>query len=260
MYQAQFYRGDYLERQQSANRDGCVAYVEHHFNSSASASASYTLVITGANASQTSRNWGRWYAQAIAREFGVAVGGDQGIAVGGFDGRGDFNLRFTNMPAILLEPLFANNSQHADWIRSDDGQARLARVLVDSIQRFFPAGGTIGLSVGHKYKTSAPNDRGAALAGGGTEADYAEKVLIRAKAMLEEISAPEEEREIRVVAGDHVLWRQRIDTDANVSWDAVRGVLRIDQEAALAAPGARRARHATSGEKLARKVAKQRKR
>jgi hypothetical protein len=229
MYQCKFYKGDYLDRQKQANADGCVAYLEHHFNSATSPSASYTVVITGANASQTSRNWGRWYAQAVAREFELPVGGDQGILVGGYGGRGDYNLRFTQMPAILLEPLFVSNPQQAEWVRSAEGQTRLARILNDSIQRFFQDGGLIGFSVGHKYKRSSPNDRGAAVVGGGWEADYAEQVLLRAKSLLEAVVAPQEEREIRIVAGDKVLFTQVIDVDADVSWDSVRGVLRIDR-------------------------------
>jgi len=75
MYRCKFYKGDYRERQEQANADRCAAYVEHHFNSSTSPTASYAVVITGANASQTSRNWGRWYAQAAAREFSLSVGG-----------------------------------------------------------------------------------------------------------------------------------------------------------------------------------------
>jgi len=229
MYDTRFYKGDYQERQRQANEDKCVAYVEHHFNSSASPSANYAVVITGANASQTSRNWGRWYAQAVAREFNIAVGGDQGILVGGYNGRGDYNLRFTNMPAILLEPLFASNPQHAEWIKSESGQSRLAQVLTDSIQRFFPNRGLIGLSVGHKYKTSSPNDRGAAIYGGGWEADYAEQVLTKAEAMLKAVAEPQLNRLVRVVQGDQLLWQWVVDEDAEINWDPVRGVLRIGQ-------------------------------
>lgn len=227
LYSVKLYKGDYLARQKQANADCCVAYVEHHFNSSESPTASYAVALTGANASQTSRNWGRWYAQAVAREFGVPVGGEQGIVVGGYDGRGDYNLRFTDMPAILLEPLFASNPQHAATLRSDDGQARLASILCDSIQRFFQKGGLIGFSVGHKYKTSRPNDRGAPVAGGGWEADFAEAVLQKARAQLEGIGAPEEERIVRVVRGEKELWRYTVDADADLRWDPVRGVLRI---------------------------------
>ena len=187
MYEVRFYKGEYKGRQDQANSDGCIAYVEHHFNSSSSPAANYTVVITGANASQMSRNWGRWYAAAVAREFNIPMGGDQGIMVGGYDGRGGYNLQFTNMPAVLLEPLFASNPQHAQWIASETGQARLARILCDSLQRFFPKEGIIGFSVGHKYKVSSPNDRGAAVFGGGWEADYAEAVLNKTKTLLEGI-------------------------------------------------------------------------
>lgn len=131
--------------------------------------------------------------------------------VGGYNGRGDGNLRLTDMPAILLEPLFASNPQHAEWIRSDAGQARLARILSESIQRFFQKGGVIGFSVGHKYKTSRPNAQGAAVYGGGWEADYAEKVLEKAKVLLEAVEQPQLQREIRVLHGDKVLWKQAVD-------------------------------------------------
>ena len=227
MYEVRFYKGDYSERQRSANADQAIAYVEHHFNSSSSPTAEYTVVITGSNASQTSRNWGRWYAQAISREFEVPVGGDQGIMVGGYSGRGDGNLRHTDMPAILLEPLFASNPRHADIVRSEDGQMRLARVLVDSIKRFFPDGGLIAFSVGHKYKTSNPNDRGAALVGGGTEAEFAEKVLQKAEEMLHGVTGPEEGRHLRVVKGEATLLDEVIDEDAQMVWDPERCLLRI---------------------------------
>jgi hypothetical protein len=227
MYRVKFYKGDYSERQERANEDKCVAYVEHHFNSSSSPEAGYSVVITGANASQTSRNWGRWYAGAVAREFGTSVGGDQGIVVGGYGGRGDFNLRFTEMPAVLLEPLFGSNPQQASWISSEDGQRRLAQVLCDSIQRFFQKGGLIGFSVGHKYKSTNPDDRGAPVIGGGKEADYAEAVLKSAAAMLEQIEEIPGERQVRVVRGKEILWKAGVDADADIAWDPVRGVLTI---------------------------------
>lgn len=227
MYTVKFYRGDYRERQQGANADHCAAYLEHHFNSSQSPASNYCVAITGANASQTSRNWGRWYAQAVGREFNLPVGGDQGICVGGFDGRGDANLRYTNMPALLVEPLFASNPQHAEWMRAEAGQMRLARILCESIQRFFQQGGLIGFSVGHKYKTSSPTDRGCSVCGGGFEAEFAEAVLLKAKAMLEALNQPQETRELRVAINDQIVWSKPIDFDAEVRWDGVRGLLSV---------------------------------
>lgn len=227
MYEVRFYKGDYITRQRQANSDRAIAYVEQHFNSSASPNAGYVVVITGSNASHVSRNWGRWYSQAIHREFGVPIGGDDGIKVGGFNGRGDGNLKHTAMPAILLEPLFVSNPAQAAIARSEDGQIRMARVLVDSIERFFPGGGLIAFSVGHKYKTSNPNDRGAAVVGGGTEADIAEQVLLKAQAMLQASVGAPEGRHLRVMRGDTVLLDERLDEDAEIVWDPERSVMRI---------------------------------
>jgi hypothetical protein len=227
MYTVKFYKGDYYDRQMEANQDGAVAYVEHHFNSSSSTTASYAVVVTGFNASQTSKNWGRWYAKAVAAHFGTNVSGDDGILVGGWNGRGDANLRETDMPALLLEPLFASNSMQADIIRSENGQSALARILVESIQRFFPGGGRIAFSVGHKYKETNPNDLGAPLAGGGWEADYAEKVLDKAKTMLESITERPAGRKLRVMRGDDVLFEVSIDEDDVIRWAPERDLVII---------------------------------
>jgi hypothetical protein len=229
MYHVKFYKGDYRQRQEQANEDQCIGYVEQHFNSSDNREAGYSVVVVGSNASQTSKNWGRWYAAAVAREFSGSVGGDNGILVGGYNGRGDANLRYTDMPAILLEPLFCSNPSQAGAIKGAAGQDRLARILCDSIQRFFQKGGLLGFSVGHKYKTSHPDDRGAAIAGGGWEADCAEAVLNKAATMLSQIREPSPAaREIRIVEKGNVIASHSIDPDADVVWDPVRGVLLIN--------------------------------
>lgn len=183
-YTVKFYKGEYYTRQDMANRDKAVAYVEHHFNAG-SATANYTVVIVGSNASKRSIEWGKDYTRAICDAFSTIPGGGDGVKVGGYDGRGNGNVVKTKMPAILLEPLFASNPKHAERMRSKDGQHKLAQALVDSIRKHFPNGGLIAFSVGHKYKVSNPADRGAAVAGGGTEADIAENVLLIAKTMLE---------------------------------------------------------------------------
>ncbi len=227
MYEVRFYQGDYNDRQAKANEDQCIAYVEHHFNSSSNVEAGYSMVVTGANASQTSINWGRWYAGAVSRGLDVSLGGDRGVVVGGYNGLGDYNLRYTDMPAVLLEPLFASNPWHATRIRDENSQAQLAGILSESIQRFFPQGGVVGFSVGHKYKESNPNDRGASVYGGGTEADYAEIVLNKAKILLESVSEVQTKREVRVLQGTDLLWAHTIDADTSVTWDPVLGVLQL---------------------------------
>jgi hypothetical protein len=233
MYDVVFYRGDYRDRQRQANDDGAVCYVEHHFNSYASASVGYAVTIVGSNASPTSKNWGRWYARSVGETFGVPVGGSEGIVVGGYNGRGDANVRYTRMPAVLLEPLFASHPQHAASIRSESGRRRLAEVLADSIRRFFPDGGRVAFSVGHKYKASNPHDRGAAVVGGGTEADYAELVLEAARDLLGRPEVEEPARRVLVQKGDEVVASIWIDEDSTVRWDPVRDRLIIDEGAAV---------------------------
>ena len=233
MYEVRFYKGDYPARQQAANHDECVAYIEHHFNSTAGTGGNYACVVVGSNASNTSRNWARWYARTVADSFGIRLGGEAGVLVGSFNGRGDGNVKFTDMPAILVEPLFANNPDHAAWIRSDAGQDRLARILADSIQRCFPNGRLVAFSVGHKYKTSNPADRGADVYGGGCEADYAEIVLNKAAALLEGISEPAAARPFSVMVGNREVWRYEADPDAVVRWDEARGILFIDEPGTL---------------------------
>jgi hypothetical protein len=241
MYEVRFYKGNYKWRQLQANRDRCAAYVEHHFNAASSSRAGYSVVVTGYNASDTSKKWGRWYANRVGQVFNVPVGGRGGILVGGYNGRGNGNLKHTHMPAILLEPLFVSNPQHAQWVRSEDGQNKLANILANSIIEFFPNGSRIGFSVGHKYKSSRPSDRGAAVHGGGTEADYAEIVMEKAKVILEKYDpasktlsqATEDvpDNDIRVVKDGKELWTYKdVDEDDYIMWDEINRILYIKAE------------------------------
>lgn len=186
-YEVKFYDGDYKERQEKANDDKCVCYVEQHFNSSANKEANYSVVIVGDNASGLSQAWGRWYAEKIAESFGLPLGGDNGIMIGGYDGGGNENLIYTHMPAVLLEPFFISNPAGAQLVRDEQMQSLLAQILVRSIKQYFPTGGRVAFSVGHKGKRSKPHDRGAILYGSDHEyeADCAEYVLELAKYLLE---------------------------------------------------------------------------
>lgn len=185
-YKITFVRGDYRARQHVANSKQCDCYVEHHFNSSHNKKANYGLVIVGKRASKTSIRLGKVYAKKIAKEFKIKLGGNKGVLIGGYNGRGNGNIKHTRMPAVLLEPLFGSNEEQARIIRSSYGQDCLAKALSDSIKIIFPYGGHIAFSVGHKYKSSRPHDRGARLVGGGNEADFAEIILFKAKEILME--------------------------------------------------------------------------
>lgn len=186
-YSVKFYKGDYSVRQRNANADKAIVYIEHHFNGG-SPLANYALCNVATNSSQKSRAVAKSYVDRISRVFDVPLANNDfakgGVSVGGCKGRGNGNLSRTLMPAVLLEPLFASNPKLASIIRSEVGQDKLAECLADTIKEHFPQGGLVAFSVGHKYKTSMPNDRGVPLAGGGTEADYCEEVLNKAAALL----------------------------------------------------------------------------
>ncbi len=184
-YRVKFYRGSYRERQLRANNDNAVVYIEQHFNAGLP-TANYCVVIVGSNASQTSKNIGIQYSKYINSELGIKIGGDNGIKVGGYNGRGNGNLVHTKMPAVLLEPGFCSNPEFAKTIKTEEGRWKVADCTYKAIRDFFPRGGLVALSVGHKYKTSKPLDRGASVHGEGnhTEADLAELVLLELEKML----------------------------------------------------------------------------
>jgi tetratricopeptide (TPR) repeat protein len=184
-YEVNFYTGNYRWRQALANEDNCAAYAEQHFNASASRRDGYTMVIVSYESSKKVRKWAKWYVQKVARAFGVRQYLGKGILIGGYDGRGNGNLKYLKMPGVLLESLFATNPRHAKWIRNEADQLQLAFILFKSIRKFFPQGGRICFSVGHKYKFYPRNDRGAHIYGGGRESEYAEIILKQAQSLIE---------------------------------------------------------------------------
>lgn len=185
MYYPRFVTGDYGARQKAANEMGAVCYLEQHFNASPSPSTNYCCVIVADNASSTSKAWAATYAALIHLHTGIEpyAGSQTGTVVGGFEGRGNANLRSTNMPAILVEPLFCTNKEYANGLHPTVEQV-LASAIVQSITAAFPQGGIVALSIGHKGKDSNPNDRGAQCINGETEADWAERVLVKAAEIL----------------------------------------------------------------------------
>lgn len=190
-YTVKFYKGDYPERQAAANQDKAIVYVEHHFNAADDPRAQGTEVIVAANASDKSKALGISYAHRISAELGLVLRHPPtGLSIGGDGGRGNGNLVHTNMPAMLVEPCFASNAIEATMIHDDFKRKVMAKVLADTIREQFPNGGLVAFSVGHKYKTSQPDDRGADVLGGGTEADFAEDVLQKAAGLLQTKTIP----------------------------------------------------------------------
>lgn len=184
-YRSVCYRGDYRKRLEKANLEGAICYVEHHFNSSENKCAAYTCALVVSSATPITKRWARAYCRCVAERLGTTMRNGDGV-VGLLPGdRGFSNIAAAAMPAMLIEPLFVSNVGHARMIRSREGRVALAQALADSIAEVFPNGGIVGLSVGHKYRDSRPQERGASVIGGGNEADLAESVLILAADILE---------------------------------------------------------------------------
>jgi len=154
MYSIQFYSGRARECQVQANIDNCTAYLQSQFNVSENPRDNYTSVSLASNASEISKRWARQYAKLVCDDFDTPLGGNEGILIGGANGENELDLIFTNMPAILVKPLFATNPLHADWIKTKSIQLRLARSLVSSILSLFPNGGLIGFCLSRSNNRS----------------------------------------------------------------------------------------------------------
>lgn len=167
-------RGDYDAREDEANRRDLDLVVHFHFNSGPRTARGslvlYARPVVGREAAIAKR-----FADGIAKLIGAGNRGAQLLADGA---RGEFIIDENGQPALILEPDFVSNPSFAAWIKKDANRKKLARLYADIIRSEFPNGGKIGLSLGHKYKTSNPSDRGVDVYGGGTEAQYAERVLV----------------------------------------------------------------------------------
>lgn len=178
-YQIKFYKGDYSTRQQSANNDKAICYYEQHFNSYSETSSGIEILIPE-NASDTTRKWATLLAKKYYEILGTQLRHGNGVVEVKRGSRGYWNLARANMPAILGEPLFVSNPQEVILLKKNI--TNLASAISSSIKEIFPKGGLVAFSVGHKYKKTSPNDKGASVIGETKfEADYAEEVLLTAE-------------------------------------------------------------------------------
>jgi hypothetical protein len=163
-------RGDYSARRDAARRAGAAVHLQFHFNSGGGA---YSLTEITSAADARCRRLARLLAADGARIFGIANNGVNTLSPGerGWSCIGD------ELPGIINEPFFGDSPRQAAIARRS--QALLADMIAARIRQVYPAKSVIALTLGHKYKTSNPSDRGADLAGGGNEASYMEPVLER---------------------------------------------------------------------------------
>lgn len=179
--------GDYDDRQAEANRLGCVCYYEQHMNAYTLAAPEYGLVQVAHNASDTSKSW----ATDLATRWQVTTGRPTRLRQTAAGARGNHNIEHTAMPACLGEPGPITHDAFDTWMEDASNRERLARDIADSIMAKFPEGGRVGLSIGHKGKSSSPHDTGAGdsdptgAPNDQTEAWYNEDIILRVARLLE---------------------------------------------------------------------------
>jgi hypothetical protein len=260
-YTFKFYEGDYPSRQAQANSDGAICYVEHHFNSKVYDDASTgkdnpILTIVAHNASGTSKDWAARYSAIVQTglrlrhklEFPLFRGETPGVLQRAHRERGDYNLRFTDMPAILVEPMWVSDEATTQLLQAASTHETLAAALADSIVESFPNGGHVAGSIGHKGKTSAKYDRGAPFAYAEdlkknfpgailTEADAAEAVLNITASMLRgtwKSGTVEEPDDGQVMTREEMELTKKIKSltqqNANLKLGMENGLKHIEQE------------------------------
>lgn len=172
--------GDYPARNRAANAAKTDLYLDFHFNAGPSvANYCMTMFLTKSSAS---------IAGALSRSMASVVGlRDMGAKVAT---RGRVCIAACAMPAVILEPLFVSNPAGAAWVKNPGNLDRLADAIAATVKSYYPNGGTIAISTGHIGKTSSPNDRGAPVFGGGTEAEYAAMLAAKVASRLSTTSPP----------------------------------------------------------------------
>lgn len=177
-----FLKGDYTgknkERQRQAKVSGCDFVVSFHFNSANTPSAS------GAEIYHNDKELAQKIAQELIKRITKVLGNKVRGVKSAKGTRASF-INFYHCPAVLLEPCFVSNPNEATKLHDVNVVRELAREIVEVLKLFLPADAVIGLDIGHKFKTSSPNDMGAACVAekGCSEAKHGEQ-LAKAVASL----------------------------------------------------------------------------
>jgi peptidoglycan hydrolase-like protein with peptidoglycan-binding domain len=169
-------KGDYSSREYAANTAGAAMVWHQHFNSF-NDTVSYALVEIAYPVSDREMAVATEIAKGYNALIGGGLGSGDGVKVLSDGDRAEYIID-GNKEAYISEPLFVSNPLQAAWVMNPENLKAIAKVNVDVIKKYYPDGSLIALSVGHKYKVSSPNDRGAAVAGQAVmEADLNEIVI-----------------------------------------------------------------------------------
>ena len=180
------YTGKNRERQRQAEREKCDIVIEFHFNAADNSEASGTEV------------WHRQYSlpsrqlAKILHDRVVSLGfKPRGVKAAVQNSRASFiNFYPRTCIVVLLEPCFVSSQRDAQKLHQDGFVDKLAEAIVAGVRDFVRTTANrqfrvLGLSVGHKYKTSNPSDRGARCVFGDFEADHAEDLAKKVAMLLQ---------------------------------------------------------------------------
>lgn len=188
-YDVRFYTGEYHDRNAEASHDKCVLKVDGHLNA-AGKTPSYSLVEYNTSEGTRCHSFAKALANACVNPVGATQSHTRALAPGD---RGHVCTDGFNGDGVVWEPGFASNPKQARIYMTAAGKEALAQALAATIRKHYPDGSRIAFSIGHKGKPSAPNDRGACLAGTHgkvCEAHIMEPVLKRAAELLEDPKSP----------------------------------------------------------------------
>jgi hypothetical protein len=188
-------RRDYRDRQLYANSKDAVGYIEGHYNASAydkpGVQDNPASCLVASNSGSKTREMAKYFADKVSEAFDYP---NRGCVVTENGDAGYWNLYYAAGNSILLEPLYVSDSDQALMAQSELGQDKIAQIIADLVRKFYPDGGLIAFSVGHKFKVSSPYDRGAPVVNtdGLGEADLVELYMHKAAALLEagEVTEP----------------------------------------------------------------------
>ena len=165
-------KGDYIgkhERQQVAMKAGCHFVVSFHFNSFSDPRA---------NGAEIYHN-GKGNAQTIAEKLLTVITSVlKNRARGVKDAKGSRAgfIRHYHCPAVLLEPCFVSNPNEAALVHDVKTLRALGEAIANVLRSWLPDDAVVGLDIGHKFKRSNSDDRGAKCVLGDFEADHAERL------------------------------------------------------------------------------------
>ena len=165
-------KGDYVEnheRQAQASKANCRLVISFHFNAHHNSKANGSEVFSNGKGDAD-------YIAARLLHIITNILGTRSRGVKPAQGSRAGFLRFYPCSAVLLEPCFITNPEEANLIHDVQVVRRLGEAIADALVKWLPFDAVLGLDIGHKFKTSQPNDKGARCFFGDFEADHAEQL------------------------------------------------------------------------------------